>query len=269
MSLKRGLTIALKLLAISLAALAMTGVVGAAAPAANSIYVHDQETNLGVITVDQVVAAEAGWVVVYKRADLTTDMIVGYAPVAKGANQGVRVTLEGKRMEDVKTLWIRLHVDLGKKGVFEWGYHGKGLSDPPAAENGQPVIAMLATAGYGAPLPLVPAISIKAQDLTDNQLFVDSVTTPVDGWLVIYKNANLKSSEIVGHVPVYHGTNTNLKVAIETWRLDKVITLYAALHEDKAAQKVLEVGHMGLTKGDPLLMYNGLPVVATFGTRAQ
>lgn len=269
MSLKRGLTIALKLLAISLAALAMTGVVGAAAPAANSIYVHDQEINLGVITVDQVVAAEAGWVVVYKQANLATDMIVGYAPVAKGANQGVRVTLEAKRIKDVKTLWIQLHVDMGKKGVFEWGYRGKGLSDPPAAENGQPVLVTFATSGYGAPLPLVPAISIKAQDLTANRLFVESVTTPVDGWLVIYKNANLKASEVVGHVPVYHGTTTNLKVAIETWRLDKVITLYAALHEDKATQKVLEVGHMGLTKGDPLVVYNGAPVVVAFGTRAQ
>lgn len=269
MSLKRGLTIALKLLAISLAALAMTGIVGAAAPAANSIYAHDQEINLGVITVDQIVAAEAGWVVVYKQANLATDMIVGYAPVAKGTNQGVRVTLDAKRVEDVKTLWIRLHVDMGKKGVFEWGYRGKGLSDPPAVENGQSVLVAIATSGYGAPLPLVPAINIKAQDLSANQLIVDSVTTPVDGWLVIYKNANLKSSEIVGHVPVYHGTNTNLKVAIETWRLDKVITLYAALHEDKATQKVLEVGHMGLTKGDPLMMYKGQPVVVAFGTRAQ
>ncbi len=117
MSLNRGFTTALKLLAILLAALAMTGVVGAAAPAVNSIYAHDQDINLGVITVDNVVAAQAGWVVVYKRADLTTDMIVGYAPVTKGSNQGVRVTLDGKRMKDVKTLWIQLHVDLGKTGA--------------------------------------------------------------------------------------------------------------------------------------------------------
>jgi len=30
----------------------------------------------------------------------------------------------------------------------------------------------------------------------------------------------------------------------------------------------MEVGHMGLTRGDPLYLYNGQPVVAAFGSQA-
>jgi hypothetical protein len=270
MSLNRGFTISLKLLVIMLVALTITSVALAAktsAPA-NSIFVHDQEIATGVATVDQVTAAQPGWVVVYKRADLKPDMIVGYAPVKAGANSGVRVTLDTSRLDKIPTLWVRLHEDRGAKGVFEWGINGKSQADLPVAENGQPVIATLGTKGSGADLPVVPAINIKSQSVNKNSIIVDSVTTPVDGWLVVYKDPALRPSDIVGHVPVYHGVNPNLKMAVEGWRLDKTPTLWAALYEDKGTQKLMEVGHMGLTRADPLYLYNGQPVIAAFGTTA-
>ena len=269
MSLHRGFSISLRLLVILLVALAIASVASAAksTPAANQIYVHNQVTKNGVAVIDEVIAAEDGWIVVYKRADLATDMIVGYAPVAKGTNQGVRVTLDNARLKDISTLWVRLHVDQGKKGVFEWG-RGKPLADFPAAENGQPVITTFGTTGSGADLALTPAISVKSQATNANSIVFDSVTTPVDGWVVIYKDATLRPSEIVGHVPVYHGVNRNVKAAIEAWRIGKNNTLWAALYEDKATQKLMEVGHMGLTRGDPLYMYNGQPVIVAFGSQA-
>jgi hypothetical protein len=269
MSLHRGVTLSLKLLVIMLVALAITGVVLAAKAApANSIYVHDQDTLNGVITLDQVTVAEDGWAVVYKRADLAPDMIVGYAPLRAGVNSGVRVTLNNARLKDVNTLWVRLHTDQPKKGVFEWGKN-KPWADAPVSENGQPVIAAFATRGWGANLPVAPSINIKSQSLGANSIIVDSATTPVDGWLVVYKEPPpFHTGDIVGHVPVYHGENKNLKMAIEGWRAEKSPTLWATLYEDKATQKLMEVGHMGLTKADPQLMYNGQPVIATFGSRA-
>lgn len=270
MSLNRGFTIALKLVVIMLLALTITSVVLAAktTPPANSIFVHNQEMNTGVVTIDQVTAAQPGWVVVYKRADLAPDMIVGYAPVKAGDNAGVRVTLQTNRLDDVNTLWVRLHEDKGVKGQFEWGFQNKAYNDGPVAENGQPVITTFAPKGSGADLGVVPAISVKSQATHKNSIIIDSVTTPVDGWVVIFKDPSLRPSEIVGHVPVYHGVNQNVKAAIQAWRLDKTPTLWAALYEDKATQKVMEVGHMGLTRGDPLYLYNGKPVLAAFGTTA-
>jgi hypothetical protein len=270
MSLNRGFTISLKLVVIMLLALTITSVVLAAKtpPPANSIFVHDQEIATGVATVDQVTAAQPGWVVVYKRADLKPDMIVGYAPVKAGANSGIRVTLDTSRLDKIPTLWVRLHEDQGAKGVFEWGINGKAQADLPVAENGQSVITTFGTKGAGADLSVVPAINIKSQDVNKNSIIVDSVTSPVDGWLVVYKDPALRPSEIVGHVPVYHGTNQNLKMAVEGWRLDKTPTLWAALYEDKGTQKLMEVGHMGLTRADPLYLYKGQPVVTAFGTTA-
>jgi hypothetical protein len=270
MSLNRGFTISLKLVVIMLLALTITSVVLAAKtpPPANSIFVHDQEIATGVATVDQVTAAQPGWVVVYKRADLKPDMIVGYAPVKAGANSGIRVTLDTSRLDKIPTLWVRLHEDQGAKGVFEWGINGKAQADLPVTENGQSVITTFGTKGAGADLPVVPAINIKSQDVNKNSIIVDSVTSPVDGWLVVYKDPALRPSEIVGHVPVYHGTNQNLKMAVEGWRLDKTPTLWAALYEDKGTQKLMEVGHMGLTRADPLYLYKGQPVVTAFGTMA-
>jgi hypothetical protein len=259
-------------LVIMLLALTITSVALAAKtppPPANSIFVHDQEMGAGFATIDQVTAAQPGWVVVYKRADLKPDMIVGYAPVVAGANSGVRVTLDTSRLDKIPTLWVRLHEDLGAKGVFEWGIKGKSQADLPVVENGQSVMATFGTKGSGADLAVTPAISIKGQDVNKNSIIVDSVTTPVDGWLVVYKDPALRASDIVGHVPVYHGVNPNLKMAVEGWRLDKTPTLWAALYEDKGTQKLMEVGHMGLTRADPLYLYKGQPVVAAFGTTAQ
>jgi len=270
MSLNRGFTISFKLLVIMLAVLAITSVAlaaGTTAPA-NSIYVHNQEIGSGVIVIDDITAAQDGWIVVYKRADLKPDMIVGYAPVTKGVNHGVRVTLDTARLKDVPTLWARLHEDKGAKGVFEWGRWGKSQSDGPVAENGQPVLVTFGTSGSGADLPLAPAISIKSQDTNANKIVVDSVTTPVDGWLVVYKDPNLRPTDMVGYVPVYHGVNQNLKMAIEGQRLDKQKTLWAALYEDKGTQRLMEVGQKGETRADPLVTYNGQPVIAAFGTTA-
>lgn len=269
MSLHRGFTLSLKLFVVMLLVLTITSMALAAKSApANSIFVHNQETLGGVATIDQVTAARDGWVVVYKRADLAPDMIVGYAPVRAGDNDGVRVTLENARLKDINTLWIRLHVDEGAKGVFEWG-RGKPLADYPVSENGQPVLTTFGTRGFGADLPVAPAINIRSQSLGANSIIVDSVSTPVDGWLVVYKDPPpFHSDDIVGFVPVYHGLNRNLKMAIQGWRAEKSPTLWATLYEDKATQKLMEVGYKGLTYGDPQLLYKGQPVIVTFGSRS-
>ncbi len=119
-------------------ALALVGVVsakGETAPA-NQIDLHSQEIHEGILMVDSVNAAQDGWIVIYERPALDKDAIVGYAPVKKGLNQNVRVTLDGNRIKKLNTLWARLHVDNQPVGVFEWGLDNRAFNDLPVVQNG-------------------------------------------------------------------------------------------------------------------------------------
>ena len=77
---------------------------------------------------------------------------------------------------------------------------------------------------------------------------IDSVTAAQDGWIVIYKNPNFTSGEIVGYAPVHQGTNTNVKVTIDTAKVGDLPTLWALLHVDNDVKGVFEWG----LRGQPL-----------------
>ncbi len=252
-------------------ALALVGVVsakGTTAPA-NQIDLHNQEIHQGILMVDAVEAAQDGWIVVYERPTLDSDSIVGYAQVKQGFNQNVRVTLDGQRIKDVHTLWARLHVDNKPVGVFEWGFNDRPFNDPPVMQDGQPVIVPFGLSGDSAPRSIAPAIVIKSQDIKYiNPILADSVTTPVDGWLVIYKDKPFDSGKVVGYAPVYQGTNTDVKVAIDAKRVGDKPTLWAVLHTDQGTHGLFEWGTKFAAKADTPLYYQGQPVMATFGTTA-
>ena len=259
------------LLAVMLA-LALVGAVSAkgANPApANQMVLHGQEIHQGILMVDSVTAAQDGWIVVYKRPTLTSDMIVGYAPVKQGLNQNVRVALDDQRIKDVSTLWARWHVDNKPVGVFEWGFNNRPLHDAPVVQDGKEVVTAFGTSGDSAPLALAPAITIKSHDPRQGPLIVDAVTTPVDGWLVIYRDQTFTPGAVVGYAPVYQGTNTGVKVAIEGDRVHKdQPTLWAMLHTDQGEHGVFDWGKKAISLADTPLIYQGRPVIASFGTTA-
>ena len=259
------------LLAVMLA-LALVGAVSAkgANPApANQMVLHGQEIHQGILMVDSVTAAQDGWIVVYKRPTLTSDMIVGYAPVKQGLNQNVRVALDDQRIKDVSTLWARLHVDNKPVGVFEWGFNNRPLHDAPVVQDGKEVVTAFGTSGDSAPLALAPAITIKSHDPRQGPLIVDAVTTPVDGWLVIYRDQTFTPGAVLGYAPVYQGTNIGVKVAIESDRVHKdQPTLWAMLHTDQGEHGVFDWGKKATSLADTPLIYQGRPVIASFGTTA-
>ncbi len=252
-------------------ALALVGVVsakGAMAPA-NQITLHDQEIHQGILMVDAVTAAQDGWIVVYKRPTLASDMIVGYAPVKQGLNQNVRVALDDQRIKDASTLWARLHVDNKPVGVFEWGLNNRPLHDAPVMQDGKEVVTAFGTRGDSAPRSIAPAIVIKSQDIEHiNPIIADSVTTPVDGWLVIYRDKPFASGKVVGYAPVYQGTNTGVQVAIDAKRIGDKPTLWAVLHTDQGTHGLFEWGTKFAADADTPFYYQGQPVMTTFGTTA-
>jgi hypothetical protein len=194
------------------------------------------------IMVDSVSAAQDGWIVIYKDpSNFTSGQVVGYAPVHQGANSNVKVTLNTAKVGDLPTLWAVLQADGGRLGVFEWGQRGRPMSDAPVVENGHNIVTGFGTAASmesaaTAPAPAAPAapvaptapvtakpaattgpIVIAAQDLNSGVIVASSVTSPVDGWIVVYKDPdNLTSGQIVGYAPVHQGANSNVKVTIDT-----------------------------------------------------
>ena len=91
--------------------------------------------------VDSVTSAQDGWVVVYRTpTNLTAGEIVGYAPVHKGVNTNVPVTIRTDRVKDLPGLVLMLQADNGIPGLFEWGLRNQPYTDQPVVENGHPVM---------------------------------------------------------------------------------------------------------------------------------
>ena len=280
-------------LIIALVTLFLIGVVGAqAATVFNQMTIHDQNIDAtSIVLVDSVTASQSGWVVIYKSPDFTADNEVGHAAVHEGTNLGVKVNVSLPLINHRPMLWAVLQSDQGTPGVFEWGNEDRAYADAPIAQNGQVVMAQFATtvaplpaflttvSGGAAPSKTPPdSIKISDQNLDSGIILLDSVTTDQNGWVVIYKNPNLTPGEIVGFAPVYIGTNTHVKVTIDTSKINasKINTskmaqapvLWAQLHSDGGIQGVFEWGTQGQPFSDWPVVQNDQYIRASFSTAA-
>jgi hypothetical protein len=185
-------------------------------------------------------------------------------------------------------LWARLHADNGVPGLFEWGLKGLSYDDAPIMQNGQSILTGFGTAAdEGQPIaapapsasaaskapvnakPAASAIVVKNQDLSTGVIEVNSVTAPVDGWIVVYKNPNFTSGEIVGYAPVHQGVNIGVKVTIDTAKVGDLPTLWAILHADGGVPGAFEWGLRNQPYDDAPIIANGWYVEAAFGTAGQ
>ncbi len=248
----------------------------------NRISIQSQDTNIGQVKVDSVLAAEDGWLVIYKNADGQLRSIVGYTPVHKGLNTGFTVDVNTVRIGEAPTLWAMLHVDYGAPGIFEWGLNNLACNDAPVEQKGQRVMAAfgttatLPTSAAVPPAQPIPAtqpsayqITIQAQDTNKNQIVIDSVNAPETGWLVIYKNPNFDPSSILGYTPVRQGLNTNFIADIQSHKVGDAHTLFVRLHTDRDVVGVFEWGMSDLPYNDVPMLAGGQPVTAAFGTVAK
>jgi len=94
-----------------------------------AVTVPDQELgDDSTVTVPQVVAAEAGWLVIHASEDGAPGPVIGYTAVEAGANEDVVVDIDTDAA--TATLFAMLHVDAGEVGVYEFpGADGPVLVD--------------------------------------------------------------------------------------------------------------------------------------------
>lgn len=251
-----------------------------AKPIADSITVHDQDISSGVVLINSVTTNQDGWVVLYRSPNFDVGDIVGYAPVYRGTNSNVKVTVDASKLTNQATLWAQLHADGGILNVFEWGNSVRladGTSvqvfnDYPVMQNNRYVRASFATTASPAAASITSTkiknqISVSDQSLNTGVVVIDSVTAAQAGWVVIYRDPSLNAGAIVGYAPVYQGANYGVKVTIDANKLtDQPPMLWAALLADQGATNDIATGN----RGRVLSILAGLPIVpnviAGFGT---
>lgn len=83
------------------------------------------------------------------------------------------------------------------------------------------VVLAVATVSAASPTSAVPldtgvnVIVVRAQDVNDGQIVVDSVTAAQDGWLLIRKDHRGAPGDVIGFAPVHRGTTTRVRVDIQ------------------------------------------------------
>jgi len=83
-----------------------------------SVTASDQSAVDGTVSIDQVVAAQAGWIVIHIDANGAPGPVIGYAAVTAGSNSAVPVEID--LAQATPTLHAMLHVDAGQLGTYEF-----------------------------------------------------------------------------------------------------------------------------------------------------
>jgi len=94
---------------------AMTEAAGAPA-----VTISDQKlASDNSLTVDKVIAAVDGWIVIHADNNGAPGTVLGHAAVKAGENDSVKVTLDD--VNDLGTVaWAMLHIDAGTMGTYEF-----------------------------------------------------------------------------------------------------------------------------------------------------
>lgn len=133
-------TLGLSLMILVAAGLLVTSASAQTGGAANQIVIRSQETNTGQIVVDTVIAAQAGWLVVYSDTTFSAAAVLGWVPVNKGVNTNLKINIDSEVVEPLPVLWAVLHIDREVIGRLELP-----LMDAAVQENGQMVMVAFGT----------------------------------------------------------------------------------------------------------------------------
>jgi len=209
------------------------------------VEVSDQDASSGSVTIQKVVAADPGWIVIHTESDGSPGPIVGYAQVNAGENDNVTVGIDtGAATEK---LFAMLHLDAGTMGTYEFP------GDDVPVKNGDAIVMT----PFMVTLPqasITPAVTVSDQE-TSGQVTIAEVYAADPGWIVIHTDSDGAPGPIVGYAPVQQGENEDVVVDIDLEAATE--KLFAMLH--------LDAGTMGTYEfpGDDVPVKNGDAVVMT------
>jgi hypothetical protein len=245
---------------VTMASLWLVGA-ASAAPASVQIKIRNQDCcDTGEVVVNSVVAAQDGWLGIYKDATATPGSLIGYAPVHQGQNTSFTVDIESNRVESSATLYAELLVDESGTGMFDINTVAPAPNTPIVAfatETAVQPAAPMAPASSAAPVvqtKFANQIKIMGQDCCDTgEVVVSSITAAQDGWLGIYKDATAAPGSLVGYAPVHRGQNTSFTVDIESYRIGSAPALWAQLLVDESGTGMFDINTVAPAPNTPVV----------------
>lgn len=184
------------------------------------VEVSDQDASGGSVTVDKVVAADPGWIVIHTESDGAPGPIVGYSQVDAGESNAVAVEIDVDAATEM--LFAMLHVDAGTPGTYE--FPG---DDGPVSVDGSVVVVP-----FSVSLPMsdmTPSVSVSDQE-TSGKVVIEEVVAAESGWIVIHTESDGAPGPVIGFAQVSEGTNSNVEVEIDLGAATE--NLFAMLHVD-------------------------------------
>ncbi len=208
------------------------------------VAVSDQVSLDGMVTVDTVVSAGPGWIVIHADNGGAPGPVIGQRAVNVGTSEGVSVEIDTTMATPV--LYAMLHEDTGEAGVYEFGMV-EGADGPVADADGNVI---------------TPAFNVELARAYDqfvemNTITMAAVAVSQDGFVVVHAAADGAPGPVLGFTPVTAGTNTDVAVELEGEITD---TVFPMLHVDTGEAGVYEFGTVEGADGP--VAVNG--TVATF-----
>lgn len=202
-------------------------VMTAIAVMAPSVTVTDQVVNENMVTMDEVVAAVDGWLVIHAdNGDGTPGAVIGQTMVMAGVNSDVMVDLGNETFAGGEMLFPMLHVESPADGVYGFPENGDG---PEVF--GEDVVVV----GFETMAP-TGVITVSDQVIQENTLTVSQLESNATGWLVVHaSNAANDGPEVPGIIstPVQVSAGMNMDVEIMlTEPVSVGDVLYVMLHTE-------------------------------------
>jgi hypothetical protein len=261
---------------IAMASLWLAGAASAAAPAPAPIVVKAQDCcDAGIVVVDSAVAAQDGWLGIFRDQNGSIGSLVGYVPVAKGQNGPLRVDVESKRIGQAAILFAGFLVDQSGTGIFGSSTVALAPNSPivafatqtavqaaaPAAAPAAPMTVAAPAAPMTVTVPVAPGpianqISIKSQDPAGTGMaVVDSAMAAQDGWLGIFKSPSGAIGSLVGYAPVHKGQNAQFTADVDSKRTESAAALWAGLIVDESGTGMFNVNSVALAPNSPIVAF--------------
>jgi hypothetical protein len=201
----------------------------------------------GRITVERVVASEAGWLVVHAVSHQVAGAVLAYTALDEGEYQNVTVTVDP--LQVTPGLVAALY---SQTAVNQSDLDGSQEHEPPHPG------AALAQATFSVAVDVTwPAIIVADQEIaSDGVVRVTGVTAPGPGWLLLHADAGGRPGSVVGGRLLEAGENEELLVAID-WR-QATPRLHAILYHDRGGSGRFE------DAVDTPVVVQGEPVAVSF-----
>lgn len=195
-----------------------------AQPSGTSITVEDQVSLNGMVTIANVSADSAGFVVIHADENGQPGHVVGVSPVPQGVTENLSIMIDGAMATPV--LHAMYHIDDSQPGVFEW------IRDPSLDV---PLSGEVSTFN-------IAAIVAFPQQPIENTIIIASVILADGGWLVISADDNGQPGQVLGQALVNPGTNPSVIVPLAAEGQTPV--LWASLAVDAGEIGTFEAGQV-------------------------